>query len=120
VLPQTKIVLIGPVPQWLQSAQYDTNRQQLSSLNDRPAILIASVPNYDRLATVDSALKQLAHTLKVQYISPLEVLCEHKECISRVGKGATDWLSIDAGHLSRAGSIFFIDKVWPKLAVTAE
>jgi len=56
----------------------------------------------------------------VQYISPLEVLCEHKECISRVGKGATDWLSIDAGHLSRAGSIFFIDKVWPKLAVTAE
>lgn len=117
-LPQTEIVLIGPVPQWLQSAQYDTNRQHLSRLTDRPAILTASVPNYDRLAIVDSQLHKLAQTLKVQYISPIEVLCEQKECISRVGEGDTDWLSIDTGHLSRSGSIFFIDKVWPVLGRT--
>jgi hypothetical protein len=110
-LPTTRIVVIGPVPMWERSPQNtifrawfkQRQRERLQSVM-QPAL---------RLEEVDKALFALCRQLGVTYISAIETLCNSEGCVSRVGDGAQDWITIDYGHLSRAGSEYFIRKVQP-------
>ncbi len=58
------------------------------------------------MSSYDEILERTASELGYHYISAAKVFCNAEGCLSRVGSQATDFVSIDYGHLSRAGSIY--------------
>ena len=53
------------------------------------------------------ALGELAIASGVAYLSPVDVLCNKQGCITRIGAAPEDYIAMDYGHLSKAGSEFF-------------
>lgn len=109
----TKIVLIGPMPRWHESPQKTSFLRWRESLyNGTP--LQGPGPlrqNATLLSELDNGLARVAQDKGVTYISALQVLCNTEGCISRVGEIPEQFIAIDYGHLSKAGSEFFAHKI---------
>lgn len=117
MLPNTQIVLLGPMPRWRESPQ------KTSFLHWRE-LLYKGTPIHgpgpirqqaELLSELDAGLSRIAQDQGVHYISPLGVLCNQEGCISRVGDKPEQFIAIDYGHLSKAGSEFFIEAIKPQL-----
>ena len=95
-----EIDLIGPVPQWTDGLP----RQLFEAFRGR---LPHQVP--DRLASgldpvfapTDAAMRDKAKKLGVNYISPKDLLCDPRGCVTRSGDLPMSW---DYAHLTKAGS----------------
>jgi len=108
-LPATKIIVIGPLPKWQDSPQkvifmswkksYDKTRM--------PDIMQKA----ETLDDIDILLKDISGNAGVQFISAIDNLCNIDGCISRVGDDPADLIAKDYGHLSRAGSEYFAEKI---------
>lgn len=104
-LPNTKILLVGPFPQWHDSPQKDSfNFWRRNLLLDRAPPKRLHANQYKEL---NLALGQLAIASGVAYLSPVDALCNEQGCIAKTGDNPEDFIAMDYGHLSKSGSEFF-------------
>ena len=104
-LPNTKILLVGPFPQWHDSPQKDSfNFWRRNLLLDRTPPKRLHANQYKEL---NLALGQLAIASGVAYLSPVDALCNEQGCIAKTGDNPEDFIAMDYGHLSKSGSEFF-------------
>ncbi len=107
--PVSKIVVIGPVPHW---------NGNLSSVvlgywakhNKVPPQYMAYGLN-PQVADWDGFFKQHVPSIGASYISALDILCKGEGCLTRLGSDLIDLPVVDFGHLSKHGSIYFVDKI---------
>jgi hypothetical protein len=112
-LPNTTLVLIGPVPRWPSSPQRASFRAWVAQGKPLHGI-------EDRLDAADwpllnARLNDSARRLGIQYIDPYKLLCNDDGCLTRVGKAPEDFVAIDNAHLSKAGAIYLADQIWDQL-----
>ncbi|EOX3278246.1 acyltransferase family protein [Escherichia coli] len=107
VSPGSIIVVIGQVPEWSGSLQ-----SSLFQLGKTGVVM----PKYTffglntKSTTFDKELGTILRRNGIWYVSPTEILCSEKGCMTSVGKKPTDLTSIDYGHLSRSASIYFFSR----------
>ena len=109
-LPNTTLVLIGPVPRWERSPQRASFRTWVAQ--GKPSYRLE-----DRLEAADwpllnARLNDSANRLGIKYIDPYQFFCNDDGCLTRVGAAPEDFVAIDNAHLSRAGAIYFVNKIW--------
>lgn len=63
------------------------------------------------LNRTDRILKEISFENGVNYISPIDILCEQGSCIYQLGAKPSDLMSYDGQHVSKRGAEFFIDKI---------
>jgi peptidoglycan/LPS O-acetylase OafA/YrhL len=107
--PQTRILLIGPIPEALYSVPKCRARAEFTHQSaDRlcPAI---SRADFDRWAgPVDAALRDAAKAADVIYLPAAPYLCDAVQC-STTQQGAPRYF--DDHHLSGAGATLLIDRI---------
>jgi len=103
---KSKIVLIGPVPQWrpslplaIATRHFDVSKKVISDKS-----LVSSV-----IAT-DLKMKLKYQKHHIEYVSLIEKLCNEKGCLAKVDDHNTP-LVWDYGHLSKEGAIFVMNNV---------
>jgi peptidoglycan/LPS O-acetylase OafA/YrhL len=104
-LPNTKIIIFGPVARWAVSPQHSSFLFWLTNKN-------VPVPNRlsgTVLTEMEVLLEQLSISRNVNYISLSKIMCNEDGCISRLGNNINDFMQIDSSHLSKAGSEFIMD-----------
>jgi hypothetical protein len=105
-LPKTRIIVIGPVPRWQPSPQAITLRQWIFQPDGHQNHLPIRQKAYE-LRYIDEILEANADKLDYIYLSPNALLCNEEGCVARVGEKYTDFIAVDYGHFSKAGSIYF-------------
>ncbi|MDE1310146.1 acyltransferase [Vibrio aestuarianus] len=100
----SKIILIGPVPQWQPSLpvaiverHFDRNEK---TINDRSFV--------KKVIEIDETLKKRYQHTEIKYISLIDELCSEYGCLAKVDSNNTP-LVWDYGHLSLKGSKFIAD-----------
>ena len=104
-LPNTKIIIFGPVVRWAVSPQHSSFLFWLTNKN-------VPVPNRlsgTVLTEMEVLLEQLSISRNIKYISLSKIMCNEDGCISRLGNNINDFMQIDSSHLSKAGSEFIMD-----------
>ena len=108
-LPRTRMIVIGPVPQWNESPQKASYVYWKNTLQKKQAVPIrqkAIVFN-----ELDDQLRRVTESNSMEYISAIRELCNADGCLSRVGNQPEDFIAVDYGHLSKAGSEYFINLI---------
>jgi peptidoglycan/LPS O-acetylase OafA/YrhL len=111
-LPNTKIVLVGPVPQWPP----DLPRVLADYINEHkslpPVYLeLPKNPAVEEVQTMNARLGALAEQLHIQYVSLFSILCEEERCLTRLGDSLIDLVVLDDAHFNPPSSIFVVDKM---------
>lgn len=109
-LPHTRIIVIGPVPQWklpLNKIMYSYWRQRSPHRYPGQYMtwgLIPEIPLYD------AAVRASARAQGISYISAYDIMCPTDGCMARMSPQTSSKLTYaDDGHLTSAGSIFLVD-----------
>jgi peptidoglycan/LPS O-acetylase OafA/YrhL len=108
-LPATRIVIVGPVPEWEHSAQRSAYQYWTHSAN-KTALTPQRLPAIVS-SGIDAGLRSITQSHGDVYISAIDILCNAEGCINRVGTAPADYITIDYGHLSPAGSRYFMNAV---------
>lgn len=108
VLPHSKIVLLGGVPQWepslpIQLIKNGMNLQDMSLLSSH---------RYVQISKVDMLLETVAQKNNITFISILDLFCEKGSCLSSV-KYQNDYEPFvwDSCHLTRSSSRLVSEKI---------
>ena len=110
--PSSKIVLIGGVPQWGDGLP--TYIYRLGFKLD--SVLRLALPNLDRQIEINTALGNLAHAAKIEYIDPISLLCLSGECIATTESDGTYYpIAWDYGHLTVEGARYLLSLTSLKL-----
>jgi peptidoglycan/LPS O-acetylase OafA/YrhL len=121
-LPQTKIIIIGSVPEW---GSWDDGLPRnlyrfwkKNGMDNLPPTMMKYGLS-SNVTSEDIVFVNELHKLGVTYISAYNVLCNTTGCLTRVGPKPTDITTIDSGHLSKAGSEYLLahieDAIFSKL-----
>jgi hypothetical protein len=109
VSPESKIIVIGPMPQWKENLvsvmlkYWDKNKTYPPKYMDF---------ELDKSMFVwDKALEEGLKSQGIVYISPLREMCNEQGCITRVGEDVKDLAAADWGHLTPASSEYLISKI---------
>lgn len=108
VAPNSKIIIIGGVPQWHPSLP-----EKLISSKSEIVDSIYMKNDYQEVAKADNLLRHYAQKHDVQFISYLELICDDYTCLSVVKDGNDLYTPMmwDYGHLTKPGSNYMADKI---------
>jgi peptidoglycan/LPS O-acetylase OafA/YrhL len=113
VRSKSRIVLIGPVPDWggasIEARLLEAYKSE-GTLLDR----IRPETQESNLA-LDTRLRALAGQLGATYVSPLDFFCNTRGCMTRVGERFNDLISFDYGHLNPAAAQLFVANAVPQI-----
>ncbi len=114
--PQSKIVILGGVPQWQPSLPVKLIKSGIK-LEDM-SLLRSEV--YSEIHEQDMILKAVAQANHLEFISILDLFCKKGECLSSV-RDQNDYepFAWDSCHLTRSSSIQVSGKILQKLQRTA-
>lgn len=111
--PDTKLIIVGPVPQW-NGTLVSVMLKYWSEHHSYPPLYM----DYELIKNMfvwDEQLKLALDSYGVKYISALDVLCNAQGCLTRVGDKPSDLVTADWGHLSPAGSSYLIKRISSRL-----
>lgn len=111
-LPASHILVVGPVPFW----EGGIVKVALEALQASPTHQVPERIKFGvspRVWSLDEVLRRRIGATPATYISALNLLCDRDGCLARLGKNAYDLSAMDTGHLTEAGSIYFIDRMMP-------
>lgn len=115
ISPNTKIVLIGGVPQWgLGLPQQLLSRKTLNDLNvyNRAKYLQLDGGIYKAIVDIDSTLAKVSEQNSINFISPINLMCVNDECPAILSESPSIVLTAwDYGHLTAEGSVFLAKKI---------
>ncbi len=101
ISPNTKIMVVGGVPQWPPSLPQSILKYNLP-LNE-----ISTIPAFNsKVHIIDNALAKTAKQAGVVFVSLLDRLCVKDECIAAIGNGEKKVpFAWDRAHLTKEGSV---------------
>lgn len=106
VRSRSRIILIGPVPDWgkvsIEARLLETYRSD-RSMPDR----IRPETQRSNIA-LDRHLRALAAQIRVGYVSPLDFFCNPEGCMTRVGERFDVLTTFDEGHLNPLAAQLFV------------
>lgn len=105
----TDIDLIGPVPQWIDSLPKQLWLKYRSDKSHRIPERMQFGLNQNAVQ-LEPLISDLASRLKVNYISPIKILCNERGCITRIGETGDTLTSFDYGHLTKSSSRFLVSQ----------
>lgn len=98
-----RVVIVGPV------VAFPAPQVKLALRARKDAPRNPLLPELRRL---DAALKDFAAVEKVGYVSPVAALCEANACdVFLPQAGSRSPFAWDVGHLTRAGSVYYVDRL---------
>ena len=110
--PESKIVLVGGVPQWepslpVQLIKNGIKLQDMSFLRSE---------GYSKILRQDMTLKAVAKSNHIDFISILDLFCKNGECLSSV-RDHNDYepFAWDSSHLTKSSSLQVSEKILQKL-----
>lgn len=106
------IVLVGPVPQWIDSLPKQLYLKFKSDIFHRVPERMKSGLDMDAQKW-DARFFDLASRLEVTYISPISILCNENGCITRFGETGETLSAKDSTHLTEVSSRFLVSQ-FPK------
>ena len=108
VAPLSEVVVIGGVPHWTPDLPTLMFSYGLS-LRDK---LYFENKRMNEIATINDAIKRASKSKGATFISPVDLMCDEKECLVSIGyKGEVMPSAWDYGHLTAASSVFLVDKI---------
>lgn len=110
-LPSSRIIVVGPVPQWEGSLKLSMFNYYRFSPNRALPPEYMQFGQRGSIQKLDRTMSQTVRMAGVRYISAYDSLCNEEGCLTRVGSTATDLTAIDYGHLSPAGSRYLLDRI---------
>lgn len=109
--PYSRIVLIGPVPQWentlSQTVVNYLKKQPMGSLMEK----YSSIGLRPEPKVWDRYFAEHIPKLGVRYVSAYEAMCNQDGCLTNVGPKNSDLTAVDAGHLTKSGSEYLISRI---------
>lgn len=106
----SRIVLIGPVPQW----QDGLAKQLLHEIRATPLQKILpkrlSRDSNKQILELDLKLAAFASSVGVDYISAMNILCDDNQCLTYVGDEDSELTAWDYGHLTTAASKYLVNR----------
>ncbi len=117
--PESRIVLLGGVPQWDPSlpVQLIKNGSRLQDM------ALLSSQRYSEVFELDMVLKEIAQSNHITFISILDLFCENGACLSSVkDQNEYEPFAWDSCHLTRLSSRLAAQKIMEELqpAITPE
>lgn len=118
--PHSKIVVLGPVPNWKGNLAHE----MFDYWKKTPTHPVP--PRYMRYGLVeeiskwDSFMETEVPKLGVTYLSAYKLLCNAEGCLTKVGPKPSDLTAIDYGHLSPAASVYVVSHLAPSLFMLLE
>jgi peptidoglycan/LPS O-acetylase OafA/YrhL len=113
--PNSKIVLIGPVPHWDNTL----SQTVVNYLKNQPlGSKIAKYSNFGlrpEMKVWDDYFSTEIPKLGVIYVSAYKALCNENGCLTSVGPANTDLTAVDWGHLTKSGSEYLMKKVGSRI-----
>jgi peptidoglycan/LPS O-acetylase OafA/YrhL len=102
-----RIMLVGPEPQWRRPmpALLDTCAAEMHSTRSGEFTRCGLTSETESL---DTAMRKLAASLGVSYLSAYSALCDSGGCLTVIG--GADVSTYDTGHLTPAASVYVIQK----------
>jgi hypothetical protein len=107
-----RVIVVGPMPQWqkaLPSLLPACSAEQTSSDGN----LFSACGLAKGIADLDLSLQAFTSEMGVDYVSPYQILCDTKGCLTVIAGDAVS--SYDVGHLSPEGSRFLMAKLATQL-----
>jgi peptidoglycan/LPS O-acetylase OafA/YrhL len=112
-LPYTKIVILGPAPNWNGSPQETAfNHWDRSFYKSMPPPLMLPA---DMENNIDEIIRSAASKSNANFISQNEIFCREDKCLSRIGKTPDDFTAIDRNHLSTEGAKYISNSIKDEL-----
>jgi peptidoglycan/LPS O-acetylase OafA/YrhL len=112
-LPQTKIIVVGPLPRWL-SPLPAIYRRSLTFTHAPPPMRMDTHLD-PRLAALDREMRTTFAAAHITYISPQDYLCDAAGCLTRLDPRSGTPTFIDDEHVSAATAAFLADKFAPDI-----
>jgi len=112
--PSTKAVVIGPLPHW----KYDLRHVVAEYARDHGGNLPPLYMNYgmqDAPLQWDAFFKAQFLRLHIDYISAIDILCRDGKCLTRTDDVPEHLITVDYGHLSKAGAELLAEKIKGRL-----
>jgi len=107
-----KIYLVGPPPRWDPSLK-DVLLHAYRSSNVIPERLKPESVQFGETVNEDKKLKTIATSLGIHYLSLVELLCDQRGCLTRVGDNLPDALiSSDYDHLTALSSEYVLRELY--------
>ncbi|WP_441003643.1 acyltransferase family protein [Pseudocolwellia agarivorans] len=103
---ESKLLLIGPVPQWEPSLPNVISKRHFDVKNK----VIQDASFVSEVFEVNNQLSTNYNDSEIEYVSIIDQLCSDKGCLAKVDDKNTP-LVWDYGHLSLEGSIFITDRI---------
>lgn len=113
VSPDTKVVVIGPVPEWdggLIKNIISYNKNMGRFPEDR---MTWGLRGY--IQPWDEFMKNEIPKVGAVYISAYDVFCNKSGCLAKQGNNVDNIYAVDWGHLTKNGSDFLIRKIFRKI-----
>lgn len=102
-----RVVVVGPVPSFRERVSDVLARE--SSDTALPERLPSS--RLARLRRADSELREIATRAGADYVSPLSLLCNDRDCLVAPGGTTAGILLFDQSHLTAAGSSYVAERL---------
>lgn len=109
-LPGARIVVVGPVPHWGDSAGKTIYESWLRSLDKTKMPERMLVPS-SIFSELDAKLRQISENSGARYVSAVAKMCNDGKCISRFGSNVEDVVAHDYGHLNEKASQYLVSQM---------
>lgn len=104
-LPHTRVVVVGPVPQWRDSVNKLLYAQWLQDPLHRYPAQYMQYGQLTELVDYERALEAVAHAAGVRFISARAPLCTREGCMTRTAPDiSAPAMYVDFGHLTADGA----------------
>ena len=114
--PSTVIVVVGPMPRWHPSLPELVAKYVDQHVAPAPLYLPRSDSAEDRrIRQFDNEMNALSERSGILYVSAWNILCNDDGCLSRLNDDVEGLMTFDEGHLSPAGSSFFVSRLLTEL-----
>lgn len=110
--PKSKLIVIGPHLRWEPSLPQVLTKY-VDEHGTMPPVQLPIPKNEFALSVLKYGheLRPLVEAEGAIYILPENIMCEHDLCLTRSGDGPNDLFVHDYGHLTAAGSRYFISRI---------
>jgi peptidoglycan/LPS O-acetylase OafA/YrhL len=109
--PQSKIMVIGSVPQWEGSLPATLISKNIG-LSQEWHLVNIGLP---KLKALDTNIAAITQSLEVKFLSPIDVMCQEGKCLATTSyDGKIHLTAWDYGHLTEAGSVLLAQRLFTK------
>lgn len=116
--PTSRVIVIGPQLQWFPSLPEVLMAQFEQTGSPPPVYIQAPGGDFSReIQRLEDYMRPVVEGEGAIYIAPRDIFCEGQRCLTRVGDRKEDLVVFDYGHLTAAGSTFFMDRIANHLSV---